>query len=66
MSYLIYVNMQKRSDGKVYADLHKTDERIYFTRQDAQEAIDADPELAKYRHVVQIVCDVYQPQEGEE
>ena len=41
MSFLIYVNMQKRGDGKVYADMHKTDERIYFTPEEAQAAIDA-------------------------
>ena len=28
-----FVNMQKRRDGRVYVDLHKTDERIYFTPQ---------------------------------
>lgn len=55
MSFLFYVNMQKRGDGKVYADLHKTDEHIYYTPQGAQAAIDADPELAAGRHVVPIV-----------
>lgn len=65
MSHLIFVNMQKRGDGKVYADMHKTDERIYFTPEDAQRAIDAAPELAKHRHVVPILCDVYQQPEGE-
>lgn len=56
MSYLIYVNMQKRGDGALYPDMHKTDERIYFSAEDAQKAIDADPELARYRHVVPILC----------
>lgn len=65
MSFLIYVNMQKRGDGRVYADMHKTDERIYFTPEEAQSAIDADPELAKFRHVVAIECNVFVPQEGE-
>ena len=51
-----YVNMQKRGDGKVYADLHKTDERIYFTEEDAQAAIDADPELKRFRHVAKLVA----------
>lgn len=54
--YSFFVNMQKRGDGKVYADLHKTDERIYFTREDAQAAIDADPDLKPYRHVVELVA----------
>lgn len=58
---IFYVNMQKRGDGKVYADLHKTDERIYFTREEAQAAIDADPTLAPYRHVVEMVAQVYDP-----
>ena len=55
MAYLIYTNMQKRR-GQIYADMHKTDERIYFTKEEAQAAIDADPEIAPYRHVVPIVC----------
>lgn len=56
MGYLFYVNMQKRSDEKVYADVHKTDERIYFSPEEAQAAIDADPQLAPYRHVVPLVA----------
>lgn len=63
MSFLIYVNMQKRSDGEVYHDMHKTDGRIYFTPEDAQAAIDADHALAPYRHVVGIVCRVAMPEE---
>lgn len=55
MSFLFYVNMQKRGDGKVYADLHKTDGHIYYDPEEAQAAIDADPELAPHRHVVAIV-----------
>ena len=51
-----YVNMQKRGDAKVYADNHKTDGRIYFTEEEAQTAIDADPELKQYRHVVKLIA----------
>lgn len=51
-----YVNMQKRGDGTVYADLHKTDHKIYFTAEEAQAAIDADPELKPYRHVVKLTA----------
>lgn len=54
--YEFYVNMQKRADGKVYSDLHKTDEKIYFTPQEAQAVIDADQELKKYRHVVKLIA----------
>ena len=32
-----YVIMVKRQDGKVYADLHKTNEVIYGTMEDAYE-----------------------------
>ena len=54
--YQFFVNMQKRGDGVVYADLHKTDHCIYFTAEEAQAAIDKDPELAPYRHVVELVA----------
>lgn len=59
--YLFYVNMQKRRDGRIYPDLHKTDEKIYFTPEDAQAAIDSDPALAPQRHVVAMVAQVYDP-----
>lgn len=55
MSYLVYVNVQKTLSGKVYADMHKSDERFYFTKEEAQEALDADPMLSQYRHVVPCV-----------
>lgn len=58
MSFLIWVNMQKRADGKIYADMHKSDDRIHFTKPDAQAAIDFYPELAQHRHPVAIVCEV--------
>lgn len=56
MSTTFYVIMQKRRDGMVYADLHKTDHRFYLTPEDAQAAIDADPELASHRRVVELVA----------
>lgn len=49
-----YVNMQKRGDGKVYVDLHKTDERIYFTEEDAKDSIPLS--LIPHRHVVKLVA----------
>jgi len=54
--HTFYVNMQKRGDGKIYTDLYKTDERIYFSREEAQRAIDANPELKPFRHVVELVA----------
>ena len=35
-----FVIMQKRDDGKVYADLHKCCEKVYLTREEAEEASD--------------------------
>lgn len=51
-----YVNMQKRGDGRNFADLHKTNARIYFTEEEAQASIDADPELKPYRHVIRLIA----------
>lgn len=56
MAYLFYVNMQKRVDGKVYADLHKTDGKIYFDEVDAQRAILLDAEISAHRHVVKMIA----------
>ena len=33
-----FVIMQKRDDGKVYADLHKSIDKMYLTEEDAREA----------------------------
>lgn len=60
MSFLIYVNMQKRPDGKVYPDMHKTDGKIYFSPEEANAAVQADGALAHTRHVVAIECMVYE------
>jgi hypothetical protein len=54
--YLFYVNMLKRKDGSVVNDLGKTDGKIYFTPEEAQEAIDADLELSSSRCVVEMVA----------
>ncbi len=61
MSYEFYTNMQKRRDGRVYEDLHKTDRRIYFTAEEAQAAIDADPNTAQFRHVVKLIAVMPEP-----
>jgi len=51
----VYLNMQKRSDGKIYCDLHKTDHKIYFTEEEALSAIRLLPEdIQKHRHVVKV------------
>ena len=53
-----FVNMQKRGDGKVYVDLHKTDHGLYLTAEEAQAAIDLYPELAQHRHVVRLIAEM--------
>lgn len=54
--YRFFVVMQKRTDGKLYDDLHKTDERIYFTKADAETAISSFGTLSEYFHVVEMVA----------
>lgn len=39
MAYEFFVVMQKRGDGKVYADLRKTDERMYPIESEADDAL---------------------------
>lgn len=55
-SHLIYVVMQKRGDGRIYPDMHKTTERFFLTPEDAQKALETDPELMPYRHIVPMVA----------
>ena len=42
MAQSFFVNMSKRKDGKVYADLHKADGRIYFEREVAEQELRQD------------------------
>ena len=42
MAQSFFVNMAKRKDGKVYADLHKADGRIYFEREVAEQELRQD------------------------
>jgi hypothetical protein len=48
-----FVIMQKRNDGKVYADLHKSCEKVYLTREDAEVAY--DKETTAFRNSFRIV-----------
>lgn len=50
-----YVIMQKRQDGKVYADLHKTNQIIYLTEEDAEEDLKHDID-ASYRHIIKLIA----------
>ena len=45
-----FVVMVKRGDGLVYADLHKTDGKIYLTRGEAEAA------LKPHFHVVRLIA----------
>ena len=50
-----YVIMQKRQDGKVYADLHKTNQVIYLTIEDAEEDLIIDGYYDNY-HIVKLIA----------
>ncbi len=52
--YAFYVVMQKRRDGKVYADLHKTNGKVYLDKRDALQAWRALGEMSSYTHVVEL------------
>ena len=51
-----YVIMLKRQDGKVYADLHKTDQFIYLTEEDAYEELNNNKHFKEYYHVVKLIA----------
>lgn len=56
MAYEVYVIMQKRKDGIIYADMHKTTEKFYFNFEDAENVRLHDEILEKHFHTVKIVC----------
>ena len=51
-----YVIMLKRQDGKVYADLHKTNEVIYGTIEDAYEEWNNNEHFKEYFHIVKLIA----------
>ena len=55
-----YVIMLKRQDGKVYADLHKTTEKIYLTYEDAEKELNdglyGDYFYKNYYHIVRLIA----------
>ena len=51
-----YVIMLKRQDGKVYADLHKTNQHIYFTIEDAEDEFNNSEHYKKYCHIVKLIA----------
>ena len=48
--------MLKRQDGKVYADLHKTDQFIYLTEEDAYEELNNNKHFKEYYHIVKLIA----------
>jgi hypothetical protein len=51
-----YVIMVKRQDGKVYADLHKTTQQIYLTKEEAESAFEYFEYQDSYHIVKLIAC----------
>ncbi len=51
-----YVIMVKRQDGKVYADLHKTNQVIYLTIEDAYEEWNNTEHYKEYYHIVKLIA----------
>lgn len=58
MATEFYVLMSKRRDEKVYADLHKSHERFWLVREEAEaflkKAIEED--MQEYFHVVKLLA----------
>lgn len=51
-----YVIMLKRQDGKVYADLHKTNQVIYLEREDAEKELNSWEMCKEYVHIVKMIA----------
>ena len=51
-----YTIMLKRQDGKVYADLHKTNQNIYLTIEDAYEEWYNNEHYKQYYHIVKLIA----------
>ena len=51
-----YVIMLKRQDGKVYADLHKTNQHIYLRIEDAYEEWNNSEHYKEYCHIVKLIA----------
>jgi hypothetical protein len=48
--------MLKRQDGKVYADLHKTNQHIYLTIEDAEDEFNKSEHYKQYYHIVKLIA----------
>ena len=55
MAQTFFVNMSKRKDGKVYADLHKAGGKVYLERETAEQELSQDIWQAN-KHTVELVA----------
>lgn len=51
-----WVIMQKRQDGEVYADLHKTNMKIYLEYEDAEKELNSWEMCQEFVHIVRLVA----------
>jgi hypothetical protein len=51
-----WVIMLKRRDGEVYADLHKTNQKIYLEYEDALEDFNNSEHYKEYYHIVKLLA----------
>jgi hypothetical protein len=51
-----WVIMQKRRDGKVYTDLHKTNEIMYLSYEDALKDFNNSEHYKEYYHIVKMIA----------
>ena len=56
VGYEFYVIMLKRQDGEVYADLHKTDMKIYLDYEDAVKGLESLEICREHLHIVKMVA----------
>ena len=56
VGYEFWVIMQKRRDGEVYADLHKTNQIMYLTYEDALKDFNNSEHYKQYYHVVKMIA----------
>ena len=55
----IWVLMVRRSDGRVYPDMHKVpDAEFYLSKDEADEHWAAQGDMRKHYHVVELIVDV--------
>ncbi len=51
-----YTIMLKRQDNKVYADLHKSNQVIYLTKEDAEVDFNYSDHYKQYYHIVKLIA----------